>query len=515
MKKFQDLQVADYLEILQRRILWVLGSGIVLAVATYLYVRTLPDIYVSETVILVEPQKVPSEYVRATSIGSIEGRLATISQQIMSRTRLEKIIQENNLHPDVRMKQPIETVVEMMRKNEIHLKVTKSDAFTLSYLSQDPALAQKITSQLASLYIEENLRVREEQTQGVSEFMDLQLKETKAKLLELEGSLTSFKMNHIGSLPEQQQANLAVLGRLQQQLQASIDSTNRLEEQKGYQQRLQAELKSLSHLGTAAKPSSTETAAGLLATQKAPNPLSQKKTELGILQQRYTSGHPDVRKLKAEIALLEQEQEVAPENVARKRDETSSNQVSDDVQSSQANVEAIQFMRQIDALDRQVRQGVKEQERIKLEMAVYQARVDNTPRIEQMQKEISRDYDITREHYQKLLAKKNEAEMAGSLEKRQKGEQFRIIDPASFPQKPISPDRLQLNAVGTLAGLFLGFGLALLVELRDESIRSTQQLTQLTKYPVLAVISIISIPSEKSLPGSVPKMRRGIQGRLR
>ena len=505
MKKFQDLEVANYLEILQRRILWILACGIVTGLATYLYVRTLPNIYLSETVILVEPQKVPSEYVRPTSTGTIEGRLATISQQIMSRTRLETIIQENIQQLDVEAK-PIETIVDRMR-NDIKLRVTRSDAFTLSYQSRDPAVAQKITSQLAGLYIDENLRVREEQTQGVSEFLDQQLKETKAKLLEFESKLTSFKMSHMGSLPEQQQANLAVLGRLQQQLQASIDSTNRLEEQ---QQRLQGELKSLSNLRKTARPSRVETP----AVQRSPSPLAQKKIELGILQQRYTPEHPDVRKLRAEIALLEQQQEVSPETVARREEEPSSREVSGDLQNSQAS-EAIQLNRQIELVERQVQQGLKEQEGIKLEIAGYQARVDNIPRIEQMQKDISRDYEITREHYQKLLARKNEAEMAGSLERRQKGEQFRIIDPASLPQKPIKPDRLQLTGLGTLVGLCLGFGFALLVEVKDESIRSTQHLAQLTKYPVLAVISAISIPSEKSLPAPpMSKLRRGIRGYL-
>jgi polysaccharide chain length determinant protein (PEP-CTERM system associated) len=506
MKSLHDLQLADYLEILRRRIVWVLGSGIVMGVATYLYVSTLPDIYTSETVILVEPQKVPSDYVRPTSTGTIESRLATISQQIMSRTRLEKIIQENSLYLDVRMKRPIETVVEMMRQ-DIELTVTKSDAFTLSYQSKDPAVAQKITNQLASLYIEENLKVREEQTEGVSQFLELQLKETKAKLLGLEARLSGFKMNHMGSLPEQQQANLAVLGRLQQQLQASIDSTNRLEEQKSYQQRLHAELKSFKSL---VPPGNVEAAVALGTVQKPPSPLSQKKAELNTLLQRYTTEHPDVRKLKAEVAVLEQQQE----EVLEVNEEILPEKSTVDTHPPQTSPEAIHLKRQIDALNQQIRQGVKEQERIRTEMAVYQARLDNIPRIEQMQKEITRDYDITREHYQRLLAKKNDAEMAGNLEKRQKGEQFRIIDPASFPQKPIKPDRLKLNAFGVLAGLCLGFGLALLLELNDESIRSTQQLTRLTEYPVLAAISVISIPSEKSLRGSVSKMRRGIRGFL-
>ena len=244
MKDIQNLQLSDYLEILRRRILWILIPGLLVGTATYLYVKRLPDVYVSATVILVEPQKIPADYVRPTTIGTIESRLSTITQQIMSRTRLEKIIVENNLYSDRRSKLSMEEVVEGMRKDMV-LTVTKADAFRVSYRAYDPLVAQKVTSQIASLYIEENLKVREDQTFGVSDFLDSQLGETERKLREQEGKLSDFRMRHIGALPDQQDAILSTLSRLQQQLQANIESVNKLEEQRIYQQRLFADFAAL------------------------------------------------------------------------------------------------------------------------------------------------------------------------------------------------------------------------------------------------------------------------------
>src|SRR5437867_8249345 len=155
MKNIQNLQLLDYLDILRRRIWWVLIPAIFVGVANYLFIRTLPNIYESETVILVEPPQIPAEYVRPTSTGSIENRLSTIQQQVMSRTRLEKIIVENNLYAEQRKKIPMGVVVETMRK-DIDLTVTKSDAFRIAYQAYDPLVAQKVTDEIASLYIEEN-----------------------------------------------------------------------------------------------------------------------------------------------------------------------------------------------------------------------------------------------------------------------------------------------------------------------------------------------------------------------
>lgn len=487
MKKIQNFELADYIGALTRRFLWILVPTLLVGLGNAIFVKTIPDVYESQTVILVEPQKIPTDYVRPTSTGSIQSRLSTITQQIMSRTRLEKIIIDNDLYSAKRKRMPMEEVVDLMRQ-DIILTVNKTDAFTLAYQANEPTLAQKVTSQIAGLYIEENLKAREQQTEGVNQFLDAQLKETESKLMELEGKLRDFKLQHLGALPEQQAANLAALSRLQLQMQAGMDSVNRIEEQKRTQERLLTEYKKFSDLQQTVAPDTS------VASTPPTNPLSgeleAKKAMRNSLLKRYTANHPEIRKLEAEISALEETK--APPSAGNENHErvSISNQEN---QVSTLDVELVQLRSQIDTLNDQLQQGLKEQEKIRKEMMSYEARVDSIPRIEQMQKEITRDYDTTQKHYQTLLAKKNEAEMATDLERRQKGEQFRILDPASLPETPSKPNRVLLNLLGIAVGLGIGSGLAIVLELKDDSVRTEHELVRLTNLPVLVSIPMIQV----------------------
>ncbi len=492
MRNIQELSSQDYWDILRRRWLLLLPPFLLFGILGMIVVRQIPSIYVSQTLILVEPPKIPGEYVRSTAADSIESRLSTITQQIMSRTRLEKIIEDNDLYPEFRGKYPMDYVIEAMRK-KIRLNVTRSterrtDAFTLSFEAQDPRIAQKVVSQIASLYIEENLKVREEQTVGVSAFLDNELKETEVKLKEQEAKLGDFKLRNMGQLPEQEVANLAVLNRLQMQMQSSVDNVNRLQDQVKFQERMLEEYK------MAAKNNVYLGILNSTISTPPPNPvaveLEIKRIQYDSMLKRYTTDHPDVRKLSSEISVLE-------EKLAREKGKTG--QDSDKPAQKPANpyeAQIIQFKNQIDEMNAQVKRGLKDQEQIRRDMAVYQSKVDIIPRVEQMQKEISRDYESTSKHYQELLSKKNEAEMASSLEKRQKGEQFRILDPANLPEKPIKPNRLLLNLAGFAIGLVLGAGIALGLELMDESIHSERELMRLTGLPILASISMMGADGE-------------------
>ncbi|MCI0621741.1 MAG: Wzz/FepE/Etk N-terminal domain-containing protein [Acidobacteria bacterium] len=490
MRNIQNLQLEDYIDILKRRLVWVLVPGVLVWLVTFFYVRRLPNVYVSETVILVEPPKVPSEYVKSTAVGTVQSRLSTISQQIMSRTRLEKIILDHSLYVERRKTAPMEEVVEGMRR-DIELLVNKSDAFTLSYRAQDQALAQKVASQIASLYIEENLKARSEQTEGVTQFLDTQLKQTEGKLKELEDRMSNFKIHNLGALPEQQSANLSTLSRLQMQLQAAIDSVNRLEEKKIYLQRMNSEFAALTKFRVASTPSQPSSVAEVPAVSGYGD-LERKKTERDALHRRYTSQHPDVRKLEAEIAILEKRFSESKDAVSRGAASSPPEPEGDDSDYVLAKAE---MQSQFDVLEKQIQQGRQEQEKIKKEMLLYQSRVDLVPRIEQMQKEISRDYDTTRQHYQSLLGKRNDAAMATNLEQRQKGEQFRILDPASLPEKPAEPNRLRLNLMGLAIGLAFGAALSLILELKDSSVRSESELALLTKLPVLISVPFIGEPA--------------------
>jgi polysaccharide chain length determinant protein (PEP-CTERM system associated) len=498
MRNIQNLQLEDYIDILKRRLIWILVPGALVWLGTFAYVRQLPNVYVSETVILVEPPKVPSEYVKSTAVGSVESRLSTISQQIMSRTRLERIILDHSLYTERRKTEPMEEVVGGMRK-DIRLLVNKADAFTLSYRAHEPVLAQKVVSQIASLYIEENLRSRHEQTEGVTQFIEAQLKQTETKLKELEDRLSHFKINNIGALPEQQPANLSTLGRLQMQLQAAVDSSNRLEEKKIYLRRMNSELATLTKFRVTpvtSQPSGVTEATAAVGSSE----LERKRAERDALHRRYTSEHPDVRKLDAEISALEKRtpkfEVPSVNNVVPSSSEQSQEDDSDAV------LAKAEMQSELDTLEMQIQRSRQEQEKIKKEMILYQSRVDLVPRVEQMQREISRDYETTRAFYQGLLAKKNDAAMATSLEQRQKGEQFRILDPANLPEQPTEPNRLRLNLMGLAFGLGLGAALSLLLELRDSSVRSEGELALLTGLQILISVPLVGelTPAELTQP---------------
>ncbi len=510
MKNIQNLQLSEYLDILRRRILLILALAATAGISSFFILKRLPDIYESETVILIEAPKIPSEYVRPTTTGSIENRLSTINQQIMSRTRLERIILENNLYHQQRSTMPMESVVEKMRE-DIGLSVIRSDSFKITYQSSDPLTAQKVAGEIATLYIAESLKGREEVTEDVSDFLEGQLRETESMLRQQEDRLSSFKMQYIGALPEQQTAILATLDRLQKQLQASTDSVNKLEEQKAYQERLYSEFKTLSTLSVSNNlPMTIESA---VQTNPLPTELESKRSQRESLLGRYTSDHPDIRKLDLEISALEKRLSSTSPKKVPSPPSTPEAKIENDPSESDQVLAKAELQNDLEAINRQIAQAKSEQEKVRSEMTMYQARIDSVPRMEQMEKQITRDYDITRQHYQSMLAKKNDAAMAASLEKRQKGEQFRVLDPASLPQKPAKPDRVKLNLMGVVVGLALGFGISLVLELKDGSVRTKHEVAVLTHLPILAAIPQFATgPADLSNRSRERQRRGGILG---
>src|SRR5579864_534805 len=237
MKRRTPADLMDYWEIFLRRKWWVLVPAIVVSIAVLAVSLKLPKQYKSETLILVDPQKVPSEYVKATISGDVTDRLQTISQEILSRTRLQKIIDQFGLYKDKSAVQ--EDIVEMMHK-DITLDIvtdrgrTGVGGFKISYVGSSPALAQQVTSQIASLFIEENLKVREQQAEGTDEFIESQLEKARQKLQEQEKKVQQFKGRYMGSLPEQEQTSLQLLGQFQALLQSNSDAIGRAEQQKTY-----------------------------------------------------------------------------------------------------------------------------------------------------------------------------------------------------------------------------------------------------------------------------------------
>jgi len=477
-------------------------------------VAFLPNIYRSTATVLVDRQQVPEAFVRSTVTSALETRLHTISQEVLSRARLEDLINRFGLYVELRKQAPLEDVIARMR-GDIKLELKSAElrglreatvAFTIAYQGSDPATVSIVTNTLASFYIEENTRARERQATGTAEFLKIQLSETKARLDEQEQRVSGFKRRYLGELPQQMDANLTTLDRLHQQLRQNADSQTRSAERR---QALTSQLADAESMF-----SSPQFAPGLAGTPLVPlapaDRLVQKREELARLRTQYSEKYPDVVQLKAELAALEREL------AALKQAESKSapNASASPAPASTAPM-APYVLRLKEALS-EVQTDLKilktEEARLREGIAVYQARVENVPRREQEYKELSRDYESTRELYGSLLKRYEEAQIAESMEQRQKGEQFRVLDQAVANPQPAAPNRVRLFLIALAAAVGLAVGVVLMVEHIDTSFHELDELRAFSNVPVLA--SIPRIVTRTDLRRQWWRMRLGATAAL-
>lgn len=472
----KPLTPRDYLEIAFRR-KWLLIIPLILSVSVAaVLAKVLPKSYRSSTLILVEPQKVPEAYVKAAVTGSIEDRLSTIRQQVLSRSLLQRVIEEFHLSPKTDLQHVLEklhlsstnengmtteSVVDVMRSRiTIETVAGKNiDAFTIDYVGDDPTSTMNVTNKLASFFIEENLRIREQLVEGTSDFLDNELKTLKAKLEVQEQNISNYKQRFMGSLPSQLDANLRTLDRLQLQLQTLTEAIREADDRKTTMNQLLA-------VGG-------DTTQGVPLQDPRLVQLQTLKKRLTTLQAEYTDTYPDVAITKQEIVRLETE---------LRSGNTVTPDASGNIQQAAASLDpAAQLESEIIRLKDQ-------QQRVLKQITEYQKRVEETPKREEELANLTRDYDITQKSYDTLLSKAGDARVSENLEKRQKGEQFRIIDPANYPQTPFKPNLFKLLAMGLVIGAGLGCALALLLENTDTSIRKADELEEALGLPVLSVI---------------------------
>ena len=475
-----SLQVMKYLDMVLRRKWLILIPFVVISFATVFYAVSLPPIYRSETTILVEPPQVPENYVQSTVTGSVQDRLNTISQQILSRTRLEGVIKELHLYSERLSKSSMEAVVNVMRKNT-EIKVVRESrqrgataTFKLAFCGSDPATVQRVAQKLAMLYIEENLRVRENMARGTKDFMEKQLQEIEQDLRQLEEVLREFKQRYMGELPQQLEANLRSLDQLQQQKSSVLDSLRDAEDRQVLlEQQLQETPQYLTGSGTDQEDLHRQ--------------LELKGQQLIELEARYTDLYPDVVRLKREIRDLEKR--IASSRQSRRGEVQPES-------SSVVNPAYTRIKGQVDANELNVSNLRDEIGAIDWKMKSLQRRVENTPKREQELMILTRDYETIKRSYDSMMERKINAEIAENLEIRQKSEQFRILDPANYPQKPVRPNRLKILAMGLALGLGFGGGLAFVVEFMDRSFRTVEEVKEYFEIPVLGAIPVLATTEE-------------------
>ena len=468
----------DFLDIARRRIWLIIIPFVLVSTATAIVAKRTPNLYRSETVILVVPQRIPESYVRSTITSRIEDRLQSIGQQILSRTRLERIILDFDLYAGDRRTAPMENVVEIMRR-DIEVETVKGDAFKVTYVSGDPKAAMEVTNRLASLFIEENRRDREVLADGTNQFLESQLEDARRRLAEHEKKVQEYRQQYTGELPTQVQSNLQVIQNTQLQVQAIVESIDRDRDRRIVLERSIADASAADERTAGAGTSPVEAQASPEEEE-----LGTARRALRELQARLTSEHPDVARAKRQLRELEAKAAPsaaapAPQPEIRPARPTATAARIRNLQNEMQNI------------DRQIAYKEAEERRLRGVIATYQARVEAAPKRESELIELTRDYTTLQQLYTGLLAKREDSKIAANLERRQAGEQFRILDPARVPEQPFSPNRMRMNLMGAIAGLALGLGLVALLEYRDTTLRTDDDVLSTLNLPVLAVIPLL------------------------
>jgi polysaccharide biosynthesis transport protein len=434
----------------------------------------LPDLYQSSALVMIERQQVPEAFVRATVTSELEIRLHTLSQEILSRSRLESLITRMGLYTDLKGPGANEQAVDRMRR-DIRLDLRSADAnrggmttsFSLSYRGRDPQTVAVVTNTLASFYIEENLKARERQATGTAEFLKVQLNDAKRRLDEQEARMGELQRRYLGELPQQLQGNLATLDSLNAQLRINNDTQVRLAERR-------------------------DQAAGQLAQAKlnsgGPEPdevrLARLQQELITLRMKYTDLWPDIIRIKDEIERLKKD-------LAEPKPKPDPKAVA-----GPPSPEVARLQDTLRSIETELRLAKQDEQRLKQGITNYQSRLDNAPKREQEYLDATRDYQGTKELYQTLSRKYDDALLAESMEQRQKGEQFRILDSALPSSSPAAPRRSRLLLASLALSFVLGAGSMVLMELLDTSFHSSRDLRAYTTIPILVNIPRIVTESD-------------------
>jgi polysaccharide chain length determinant protein (PEP-CTERM system associated) len=475
----------------QRRWFVLIPFAIGVALAPFL-ARFAPEQYRSETLIMVVPQRVPDDYVKPTVTQSVADRLPAITDQILSRSRLERIIEEMNLYPEERKRMVMEDVVAQMRRDVgVQVEGRDADSFRVSFVSSDPETAQRVAERLASLYIEQNLTDRSAQAESTSQFLDSQLEQAKQRLMAQEKKLEEYRLRHAGELPSQMQSNLQVIQGATMQLSSLNDAINRAQERRLLIERQLAEVQATPVASSV--PNSNEVR---LTPQQQ---LEFARARMAALLQRYTPNHPEVVSLERTIEEL----------VAKIGEETPLSASAPPLSPAEAaqRKRIADLEAELAIIDRQLETHREEEKRLRARIAEYQAKVDAAPTRESELVELTRDYSTLQTAYANLLMKREQSMIAANLERRQIGEQFRILDPAARPQRPFNQaQRLGVMSSGALAGVVLGLLIIALLELRDTSFRRQEEVHQVLNLPVLALIPVIA--SERELENERRRMLR-------
>lgn len=488
------LSPEDYLAILKKRWWIIVIPALLLPILAFAASYLVQPTYTSQTLVLVEQQKVPDTLVKPVIAEDISARLASMKEQILSRSRLQPILDRFNLFAGDHMN--MDDRIALMQKN-IDIKPIQSEmarglpGFFISFKANDARTAQAVCEEITSMFVSENLRARADQTQGTTDFLKQQLDQAKRSLDDQDSKLAKFQQQYVGKLPGQEEGNLNMLNSLNTQLSASTQQIERMQQDKTLMEAMLAQQQR-----DTATPETQR-----LAPQAQQTELQSLLSQEADLTARYTDDYPDVVAIRRKIKDLKHQMAQSPAAVSGAPATVSHND----------SPETQRLRLQIKALDLAITQRKRDQSGTQGQVNLYQERISASPLVQEQYKNLTRDYQQAQAFYDDLLKKMNESRMASDLEHRQQGEQFRVMDAANLPDAPTSPKRPVFAAGGLIFGLALGLGIVALIEYRNTALRTERDIWAFTKLPTLATISLVNEVNSTEFNPTKPK--RGLFGR--
>jgi succinoglycan biosynthesis transport protein ExoP len=502
-----------YWAMAKRRRWWMFLSIFLCWAIGWIAGRLVPASYVSEAVIGVEQQEVPEQYVVPNVNNSdLQNRVQTMTQQILSRPRLQSTIDRFHLYPESHglssLLAPADPVEHMRKDIKIEIVTPGKPAagrvappptaFKIQYGAHSPELAQRVNSELTSMFIEENLKSQQQLSQSTTDFLSSELANARAKLDQQEAKVRDFKAKHFGDLPTQVQANLQILSGLQAQLQSAQVALDNARQQGLYLESVLEQYNSAER-----EQGSPDSFVSIVALNKE---LMNMKLRLADARSKYTEDYPDIVSLKDKIAKTEamkkQMEEANTSSSKSSNSDNSSGKPNDNVAANEevkpgALTPIMQIRSQIKANELQIKNFQKREGDLEEEISKYRARLNLTPETEQELADVSRGYDESKTNYDSLLKKQDQSQLATSLEQRQQGGQFSILDPSSLPDSPAIPIALFCSLGGLAFGIFLGVSLAAFTELTNVPVRQENDLIDVVPTRVLVGIPHLSVPGEE------------------
>jgi polysaccharide chain length determinant protein (PEP-CTERM system associated) len=477
------LTLQDYTTILKRK-WWIIAiPAILFPIVGFGITYLVQPEYISQTLVLVEQQKVPESYVKAVVTEDLSGRLASMREQILSRSRLQPIIERFNLFANSKLS--MDERIDLTRKNigitPIQSEIARTNGlpgFFISFKANDPRTAQLVCGEIQSLFVTENLSDRAASAAGTTDFLKGQLADAKAKLDEQDEKLRKFQQTYVGKLPGAEASNINMLTTLNTQLDAATQAIARLEQNKSY-------LESMAALQQQNQASQLNEHGGS-TPQGQQVELQQLLAQEADLTSRYTDDYPDVVSTRRKIKDLRDQMAKAPPP-APATTAPATPKLADSIGS-------LQLRTQLRSMDQEISMKKHDQAAIQSQLHIYQERIASSPEVEEEYKSITRDNQTAQTFYDELLNKIQTATMAANLEKRQQGEQFRVMDEPNLPESPSSPKRPVFVAGGLAAGLGLGLLIVALLEYLDTALRSERDIWAFTKLPTLGVIGLNGDP---------------------